>query len=123
MRAFRCAVLGLALVSARAGADESTKHLVGFTAHRASGQLDLEQRYDRLLKADNLRTWMQRMTVRPHHLGSPQAKANAEFIAEQFRSWGYDTKIEVFHVLFPTPKLRELVLLEPRRFVASPNLR
>ena len=119
MRVFRWSVLGLALASAPAGAEESTKPLVGFTARRASAQLDLEQRYDQLLNADNLRTWMQRMTVRPHHLGSPQAKANAEFIAERFRSWGYDTKIEVFHVLFPTPRTRELVLLEPGRFVAS----
>ena len=81
MRAIQFVALGLALASAPAGAEESTKPLVGFTAPRASAQLDLEQRYDQLLNADNLRTWMQRMTVRPHHLGSPQAKANAEFIA------------------------------------------
>jgi N-acetylated-alpha-linked acidic dipeptidase len=62
---------------------------------------------------------MQRLTAHPHHLGSPYDKENAEFIAGQLRSWGYETQIEEFEVLFPTPKTRLLEMTEPDRFTAS----
>ncbi|MSU50177.1 MAG: M28 family peptidase [Opitutus sp.] len=79
----------------------------------ASVQLRRETAFDTELDAKQLEQWMKRMTARPHHLGSPQAKENADFIAGLFRSWGYQTETEVFHVLFPTPKTRELQLLRP----------
>ena len=44
---------------------------------------------------------------------------NAEFVTELFESWGYETEIEVFYVLFPTPEVRELELLQPHRFRAA----
>ena len=50
---------------------------------------------------------MHRLAARPHHLGSPYGKDNAEFIAGLFRSWGYDVAITDYQVLFPTPILRK----------------
>ncbi|HEX2061929.1 MAG TPA: transferrin receptor-like dimerization domain-containing protein [Thermoanaerobaculia bacterium] len=82
-------------------------------------QHELEARFDAKLSAENLRTWMQRMTARPHHLGSPYGKENAEFMAALFRSWGYETTIERFDVLFPTPKTRVVELLAPERYTAK----
>ena len=61
---------------------------------------------------------MKQMTDRPHHLGSAKGRQNAEFMAAQFRSWGYDTEIEQFDVLFPTPKARVLEMIAPERYVA-----
>jgi N-acetylated-alpha-linked acidic dipeptidase len=79
----------------------------------------LEAQFDAKLNRDNLRAWMERMTARPHHVGSPQGKANAEFMASLFRSWGYDTAIERFDVLFPTPKSRIVELVAPETFTAQ----
>jgi len=87
----------------------------------ASKQHALERRFDEKLNRDNLRTWMKRMTARPHHVGSPHGKDNAEFMASLFRSWGYDTAIERFDVLFPTPKTRVVELLAPEEYVAKLN--
>ena len=42
-----------------------------------------------------------------------------EFIAAQFRSWGYETAIEEFSVLFPTPTTRVLEMVAPTRFQAA----
>src|SRR4051812_35080510 len=78
--------------------------LLGFTAESSARQRELESKFDSVLSAENLRTWMKRLSARPHHVGSPYDKENAEFMAAQFRSWGYDTAIEQFQVLFPTPK-------------------
>jgi N-acetylated-alpha-linked acidic dipeptidase len=100
--------------------------LMGFSPESTKRQSALEQQFDSVLKKDNLREWMQRMTAKPHHLGSPYGKEVAEFIASQFRSWGYETAIEPFEVLFPTPKTRLLEMTGPERFVATlrePQLR
>ncbi|MGI9044770.1 MAG: M28 family metallopeptidase [Gemmatimonadaceae bacterium] len=95
------------------------KPLLGFSAASSAAQRDLETRYDALLKKDNLALWMKRLAARPHHVGSAYGKENAEFMAALFREWGYETKIEQFDVLFPTPKVRILELVAPGKFTAS----
>src|SRR6185436_5784285 len=110
------AVLAFIVVAGSVRADQG---LLGFSDERARAQRALEQRFDASLRASDLRDWMKRLAARPHHLGSPYGKENAEFIASLFRSWGYDTRVEEFRVLFPTPKARVLEMVEPTRFVAA----
>jgi N-acetylated-alpha-linked acidic dipeptidase len=93
--------------------------LLGFSREASERQRELEARFDSLLKKENLRDWMKRLSARPHHLGSAYDKDNAEFIASQFRSWGYETEIEQFDVLFPTPKTRLLEMVAPDKFTAT----
>jgi N-acetylated-alpha-linked acidic dipeptidase len=93
--------------------------LYGFSAARAAEQRALEARLDTFLKPEDQRAWMERLTARPHHVGSPYGKENAEFMAGLFRSWGYETRIEELRVLFPTPKLRRLEMIAPTRFTAG----
>ena len=66
-----------------------------------------------------MRGAMQRLAARPHHVGSPYAKDNAEWLAAQFRSYGWDAQIERFDVLFPTPKERVLELVSPTTYRAK----
>lgn len=93
--------------------------MLGFQADSAREQRALEVRFDALLSRDNLRVWMKRMSARPHHTGSPHGKENAGFMASLLREWGYETAIEEFRVLFPTPKVRILEMTAPTRFKAS----
>lgn len=95
--------------------------ILGFSADAIAAQYALESKFDASLKADNLRDWMRRLSARPHHLGSAYNKENADFIASQFRSWGYETKLEEFHVLFPTPKTRIVEMTAPETFTMSLN--
>jgi N-acetylated-alpha-linked acidic dipeptidase len=95
------------------------KALLGFTASGSEKQRALEAQFDQSLSADNLKTWMKRLSARPHHVGSPYDKDNAEFIAGLFKSWGYDTTIESFDVLFPTPLVRQLEMVGPDKPVAA----
>ncbi|HEY3120664.1 MAG TPA: PA domain-containing protein, partial [Vicinamibacteria bacterium] len=119
----RRAVLASALSLGAAGwtalALANDQSLLGFTAARAAAERRLEARFDALLKADELREWMRRLSARPHELGSAYGRENAEFIASQFRSWGYETAIEEFSVLFPTPTTRALEMVAPTRFQAT----
>ncbi len=59
-----------------------------------------------------LREYMQRLTARPHHVGSPYDKDNAEWLLAKFKEFGFDAHIESFNVLFPTPKERLIELVD-----------
>lgn len=90
--------------------------LLGFTAEGSGAQRALEARFDANLRADTLSAWLKHLTRHPNHVGSPGAKANAEWIAERFRSWGFDTRIDVYYPLFPTPRERLVELVAPTRY-------
>ncbi len=64
-----------------------------------------------------MRAYMQRLSARPHHLGSPYDKDNAEWLLAKFKEWGLDARIETFNVLFPTPKERVVEMIAPTKFV------
>ena len=95
------------------------KALMGFSTENSATQNTLEAKFDASLKRENLREWLKRLSARPHHVGSPYDKENAEFIASLFKSWGYETNIEQFDVLFPTPKTRVLEMISPEKFSAK----
>jgi N-acetylated-alpha-linked acidic dipeptidase len=105
--------------AAAEGPAPAAEPLLGFSSDGAKAERALEGRFDAALNAADLRAWMQRITSHPHHVGSPWDKENAEFMAGLFRSWGYQTQIESFKVLFPTPKTRLLEMESPLRFKAS----
>jgi N-acetylated-alpha-linked acidic dipeptidase len=92
---------------------------LGFSAQTAAREADWERKFQAAISPANIRESMRRLTARPHHVGSPYDKDNAEWILAQFKQWGFDARIETFHVLFPTPKARLLEMLEPKRFRAA----
>src|SRR5579883_2831289 len=96
-----------------------TRGLAGFRAASAEQELALEKRADALFNRQDQQQWMERLTSKPHHVGSPGSKEAAEYIAGLFKSWGYDTKIETYYPLFPTPKTRLLEMTAPQRFTAK----
>lgn len=97
----------------------SAQKIMGFTDANAAKQLEWEKQFDAQLNPKNQDTWMQFLTSHPHHVGSPQGKLNAEYIAGLFRSWGYQTEITNYYVLFPTPKFRQLELLGAKPYKAK----
>ena len=78
-----------------------------------------EEKFRAIPSPQNLRDYMQRLSARPHHLGSPYDKDNAEWILAKLKSWGLDARIEVFDVLFPTPQDRLVEMVAPTRFTAK----
>ena len=112
-------VLATVLTTAAIQAPAQDKPLLGFGTEGALEEFALEEQFDSYLERDNLRDWMRQLSARPHHVGSEYGRENAEFIASQFESWGYETTIEVFRVLFPTPRTRLLEMTRPMRFRAT----
>ena len=78
-----------------------------------------DEKFRALPQPANIRASMQRLSARPHHVGSPYNKDNAEWMLAQFKAWGWDAQIERFDVLFPTPKERVLEMTGPTKFTAK----
>jgi N-acetylated-alpha-linked acidic dipeptidase len=102
-----------------AAAPDQQPPLKGYSAASSRDQRDWEAKFRALPSPQNLRDYMQRLSARPHHVGSPYDKDNAEWILAKFKEWGLDASIESFDVLFPTPKARVVELVEPTRFTAK----
>ena len=109
----------LALAVAAVPGTPGVADLQGFSARTAALQQRLEQRFDAALSAADLRAWMQQLSAAPNHVGSAHDKANAEFILQKFREWGWDASIEQFSVLYPTPREEIVELVAPGRFIAT----
>ena len=90
----------------------------GFTTASVKAQREWEMKFRAIPEPARMREAMRRLSARPHHLGSPYGKDNAEWLRAQFASYGFDARIERFDVLFPTPKVRVLELVAPTKFVA-----
>ena len=76
-------------------------------------QSELETEFDKTLNPENLDTWMKHMSSMPHHVGSPWSKQNAEYAANKFKEWGFESRVETFEVLVPFPKIRKLSMVAP----------
>jgi N-acetylated-alpha-linked acidic dipeptidase len=116
-RALVALSLSFMLISQAVAIDN--RPLLGFTSEGSERERALEARFDSVLRKDDLREWMKRLSARPHNIGTAYDKENSEFIAAQFRSWGFETEIERFDVLFPTPKTRLLEMVAPEKFTAT----
>jgi N-acetylated-alpha-linked acidic dipeptidase len=92
--------------------------LAGYADSSAGAELAWEAKLRAIPNADVMRESMRHLSARPHHVGSPYDKDNADWILARFRAAGLDAHIEQFDVLFPTPKSRVLEMVAPVRFTA-----
>jgi N-acetylated-alpha-linked acidic dipeptidase len=100
-------------------ASDDIAPLGGYSSASSKIQREWETKFRAVPSPQNLRDYMQRLAARPHHVGSPYDKDNAEWMQAKFKEWGLDATIESFDVLFPTPKTRVLEMVEPTKFVAK----
>ena len=71
----------------------------------------LEARLDAKIDPAEMGRWLKLLAAEPNHVGSPHDKSNVEWVAMQLRSWGWDTRIETFWALYPTPISETLELV------------
>jgi len=110
--------ISLAPLGKHVAADEQP--LFGYSAESSRAERQWEEKLRAIPSPDNLRSYMQKLSAHPHHVGSPYDKENAQWIAAKFKEFGLDTHIEQFDVLFPTPKERVVELVEGGpKFVAK----
>lgn len=105
-----CTAISVAPIKSHVVADDVP--LYGYSAESSRAERQWEEKLRAIPSPENLRAYMQRLSARPHNVGSPYDKDNAEWIASKFKEFGLDTHIETFSVLYPTPKERLVELVE-----------
>ena len=100
----------LAPLNSRVTADEAP--LYGYSAESSRAERQWEEKMRAIPDPKNLRDYMERLSARPHNVGSPYDKDNAEWMLSKFKEFGLDAQIETFSVLFPTPKERLVELVD-----------
>src|SRR3954469_20455765 len=94
-------------------------NLLGYSSQSSQQQKDWEKKFRDGIVPNNIRENMRRLSARPHHVGSPYDKDNAEWLLSKFKEYGWDAHIARFDVLFPTPKERLLEMVGPTKFTAK----
>ena len=90
--------------------------LRGFTAASSAAERAVEETFRAVPKPDHAREYMQKISARPHHAGSPASREVAEYILGQFKSWGLDASIESFESLMPYPTERAVEMVAPEPY-------
>ena len=111
--------LAASLLPVQSFAQATAPPIAGFTPDGVLKEVELERKFDASLSRQNVDQWLKEFSAQPHHIGAPYGKVVAERVAELLKSWGYQTQIETFYPLFPTPKTRVLEMISPGRFTAN----
>ena len=115
LRSLCCFLLAVSLVTSA----QNPPLLPEYSSQSSSAERTWEKKFQEGIVPENIRESMRRLSARPHHVGSPYGKDNAEWIQAKFKEFGFEARIETFQVLFPTPKERVVELLEPTKFKAK----
>ena len=75
--------------------------LLGFSDSTSKTEREWEDKFRAIPEPANMRAAMRRLTARPHHVGSPYDKDNAEWILAQFKEYGLDAHIETLRRAVP----------------------
>jgi N-acetylated-alpha-linked acidic dipeptidase len=121
MRSVLLAVVAAVSSVAMTPFSADTDLIRGFTPESSRIERDWEAKFKSIPEPGRMREAMRHLSARPHNVGSPYDKNNAEWLRDQFRSYGWQTEIETFDVLYPTPKVRVLEMIAPTKFTANLN--
>ncbi len=91
----------------------------GYSNDGTRAERQWEDKFRAIPSPDRMRDAMQLLSARPHNVGTAYDKQNAEWIAARLTEYGFQTQIETFDVLYPTPKEVAVELVAPTKFQAK----
>ena len=100
----RLFLLALSCFLLLAASPDTEQPLNGYSAASSHSQREWETKFRAIPEPQNLRDYMQRLAARPHHVGSPYDKDNAEWMLAKFKEWGLDATSKLSMCSFPRPK-------------------
>lgn len=93
--------------------------LTGYANVARTTELERERAAMEKVSAANCDEYLKRLTAAPHVAGTDADRRTADYVAQQFKSWGYAVDIAEYHVLLPYPKEIVVELTAPVAFVAA----
>jgi len=90
----------------------------GYNEATGEEELKIEKTFDSLISRENIGLTIKELSSIPHNVGSQGSKITAEKIRQRFIDYGFDTRMDVYQVLFPEPKTRILEMTSPKSYRA-----
>jgi N-acetylated-alpha-linked acidic dipeptidase len=101
---------------------QETGGIRGFSPAHAEGERALEQALRVVPDAAHAENDLRYLTSQPHMAGTEASRRVAEWLREQYRSFGFDAEIVTYSAWLPQPREVKLELLAPKhRTLASPE--
>jgi N-acetylated-alpha-linked acidic dipeptidase len=105
-----------------AGRADDTAGIRGFAPARVEAERALEQKLRAVPDAQHAESDLRHLTSEPHIAGTEASHRVAEWLRDQYRSYGFDADIVSFSVWLPQPREVKLELTVPeRKSLASPE--
>jgi N-acetylated-alpha-linked acidic dipeptidase len=118
------ALFGAVLCSSAAisGGAQDTGGIPGFTPSRVAIERQLENKVRSIPDAAHAESNLRRITSEPHMAGTEANHRLAEWLRDQYRSFGFDAEIVSYSVWMPQPREVKLELTKPeQKTLASPE--
>jgi N-acetylated-alpha-linked acidic dipeptidase len=110
------------LVVAITGGSQEMAGIRGFRASRVQAEFELEQKFQRIPDAAHAESNLGHLTSEPHMAGTEASHKVAEWLRDQYRSFGFDADIVTYSAWLPLPREVKLELTAPEpRTLASPE--
>jgi N-acetylated-alpha-linked acidic dipeptidase len=102
-------------LSAPAALVEAQSGIRGFSAQHADAERQLEQSLRKIPDAQHAEENLKRITSEPHMAGTEGSHRLAEWLRQQYESFGFDAKIVSYSVWLPMPTEIKLELMAPQK--------
>jgi N-acetylated-alpha-linked acidic dipeptidase len=112
---------GLALAqpfAAQTQTSQSQSSILGFTPQHAAHETEIESKFKAIPSPDEERRQHRIFTSEPHVAGSPRNNELARYIADQWRTEGFDVVIRRYDVYGSNPKFTSLEMVAPTHYRA-----
>ncbi len=122
-RASVAALIAISLMFSFAMARGGTAELRGFFPARAKAERDLELKFRSIPDAAHAESNLRHLTSQPHMAGTEASHQTAEWLRDQYKSYGFDAEIVTYSVWLAQPREVKLELIAPeKKTLASPEL-
>lgn len=116
-----CVALILFLTAVALSAQDLTG-IAGFAPARVAAEKQLEQKLRAIPDAAHAEANLHHLTSEPHLSGTDASRRVAEWLRDQYRSFGFDTEIVTYNVWLPLPREITLELTKPsKQKLATPE--
>ena len=106
--------VGAFLISAAiSGGAQDTPGITGFAPSRVTAERKLEDKLRAIPDAEHAESNLRHLTSEPHMAGTEASHRVAEWLRDQYRSFGFDAEIVTYSVWLPQPREVTLELTKP----------
>jgi len=112
----------LVLLAVVRGGAQDTEGIAGFVAARVPEERQLEAKLKKIPDPAHAESNLRRLTSEPHMAGTDASRRVAEWLRDQYRSFGFEADIVSYSAWMPQPREVKLELTKPEtKTLASPE--